>query len=247
MKRSTILVVCLAVFSILPLSLRAQDFMAQGNSLYEKGLVSPASYKQSGDMFAKALEANPSSYEAAWKASRGYREFANTSMKQNVPGWKDACREYGKLGMKYGEKAIALNPNGVEGNSWYAFSVGNYADSVSVLTALREGLKDKTQASLERAYKADKMYFNGGPMKALGRFWFLLPWPMQDKKLSLKYLRECQKYLPNDPENLLFLAETLMAMGNRDEARVLLQKASVSDSRYYKYYADSAKRILKEQ
>jgi tetratricopeptide (TPR) repeat protein len=134
----------------------------------------------------------------------------------------------------------------VEGNAWYAFSVGNYADSVSVVTALREGLKGKTQNALERAYKADKLYFNGGPMKAYGRFWFLLPWPMQDKDRSLMYLRECQRYLPNDPENNVFLAHTLSSMGQKDEARTLLQKAAASDSMYYRYFVEVAKQRLKE-
>jgi tetratricopeptide (TPR) repeat protein len=246
MKRNAVVILCLFLFTLVPMALLAEDFMAQGNDLYEKGVSSLVCYKQSGDMFARALEANPSSYEAAWKASRGYREFANGSMKQNTPDWKDVCRVYGKLGMKYGEKAIALNQNGVEGNAWYAFSVGNYSDSVSVLTAMREGLKNKTQGSLERAYKADKLYFNGGPMKAYGRFWFLLPWPMQDKRLSLRYLRECQRYLPNDPENNVFLAETLTAMGQKDEARTVLQKAASSDSTYYWYFVDLAKQRLRE-
>jgi predicted Zn-dependent protease len=80
-------------------------------------------------------------------------------------------------------------------------------------------------------------------MKALGRFWFVLPWPMQDKKLSVKYLREFQKSFPNDPEGQVFLAETLMKTGDKDEAKSLLQKASISND---KYFADWAKRLLAE-
>jgi tetratricopeptide (TPR) repeat protein len=233
----------LCVFFVLPLVLPAEDFMTQGNALYDKGKVSYESYKQSGDMFVKALEANPTSYEAAWKAARSYREFANESKKKNTPDWKAVCKEYGKIGMKYGEKAIALSPNGVEGNCWYGFSVGNYADSVSVLTALKEGLKNKTQSSFEKAYQANKMYYNGGPIKALGRFWFVLPWPLQDKKLSVQYLREFQKFFPNDPEGQVYLAETLMKTGGKEEAKAILQKASASGD---KYYADWAKRLLPE-
>jgi len=233
----------LCVFSILPIALLAEDFMAQGNALYDKGKVSFESYKQAGDMFVKALEANPTSYEAAWKAAQSYREFANESKKRNTPDWKSVCKEYGKLGMKYGEKAIALNGNGVEGNCWYGFSVGNYSDSVSVLTALKEGLKNKTQSSFEKAYQVNKMYHDGGPIKALGRFWFVLPWPLQDKKLSLQYLREFQKSFPDDPEGQVFLAEVLMKTGSKDEAKTLLQKVLSSSD---KYYAGEAKRLLAE-
>lgn len=219
----------------------AEDFMAKGNELYEKGKTNYEAYKESGDAFAKALEANPGSYEAAWKAARSYREYAEQAKRKNVANWKAICKEYGKLGMKFGEKAIALNPNAIEGNFWYGCSVGNYSDGVSVLTALKEGLKDKTQSSFEKSYKINKMYVDGGPMKALGRFWFVLPWPLQDKKLALQYLREFQKSFPNDPEGQVYLAEVLLKTGEKDEAKALLQKASQSSD---KYFADWAKRLL---
>jgi hypothetical protein len=87
------------------------------------------------------------------------------------------------------------------------------------------------------------MYEDGGPIKALGRFWFVLPWPMQDKKLSLNYLREYQKLFPNNAEGQVFLAETLIKTGSKDEAKALLQKAETSSE---KYWSDWAKRLLTE-
>jgi tetratricopeptide (TPR) repeat protein len=243
MKRVFTIGLCLCVWLVLPMVLLAEDFIAQGNALYDKGKSNYESYKQSGEMFVKALETNPASYEAAWKAARSYREYANESKKKNTPDWKVICKEYGKLGMKFGEKAIALNGSGAEGNFWYGCSVGNYSDAVSIFTALKEGLKDKTQSSCEKSYKANKMYFDGGPMKALGRFWFVLPWPLQDKKLSLQYLREFQKSFPNDVEGQVYLAETLANTGDKEEAKTLLQKASGSGD---KYFSDWAKRLLAE-
>ncbi len=231
------------IFFVLPLTLLAEDFMAQGNDLFDKGKARYESYRLAGDMFAKALEATPGSYEAAWKAARSYRYYADESKKKSVANWKDVCREYGKLAMKFGEKAIAINPNAVEGHAWYGFSVGSYSDGVSIFTALKEGLKDKTQNSFEKAYKINKMYKDGGPIKALGRFWFVLPWPLQDKKLSMKYLREYQKAFPDDEEGQVYLSELLINTGDKDEAKTLLNKAATSSD---KYYADWARRLLKD-
>jgi tetratricopeptide (TPR) repeat protein len=228
----------------MPIPLSAEDFMAQGNILHDRGTSNYENYKQSGDMFVKALEANPSSYEAAWKAARSYRMFADESQLKNAPNWKDACEKYGALGMKYGEKAIALNSNGVEGYYWYGCSVGDYADAVSVFTALKEGLKNKTQTSFEKAYRINKMYDDGGPMIALGRFWSILPWPMHDKKLALKYFREYQKSFPNDARGQVWMAETLIDTGGKDEAKVLLQKASASGD---KFFADRSRHLLAEK
>jgi len=209
---------------------------------YEKGKTME-SYKQAADAAGKALEAKPDDYETAWKAARDCRYYADEAKKKNAPNWKATCKEYGKLGMKYGEKAIALKPNGIEGNFWYGTSVGTYSDGVSILTALKEGLKDKTQSSFEKSYQINKMYWDGGPIKALGRFWFVLPWPMQDKGKSMKYLTEYQKLFPNDPEGQVYLGELLLKKGDKEQAKDVLQKASASSD---KYYADWAKRLLAE-
>jgi tetratricopeptide (TPR) repeat protein len=227
----------------LPITLSAEEFMTQGDALYDKGRLNYESYKQSGDIFVKAFEANPSGYEAAWKTARSYRRYADQSERKNAPNWKAICKEYGKLAMNYGEKAIALNPNGVEGYYWHGVSVGNYTEAVDVFNALTEDLKDKTQRSLEKAYQLNKMYDDGGPMIALGRFWYVVPWPMQDKKRSLKYLREYQKSFPDNARGQIYLAETLIADGEKDEAKALLQKTSRSSE---KFYAEWAKRLLAE-
>lgn len=236
-----VLLVCVA--AVLPVALHAAGLVDEGNALFDRGRARVECYRDAGDTFAKALEADPGSYEAAWKAARAYRFYADESKKRNDANWKAVCKEYGKLGMAYGEKAIALNPAAVEGNTWYGFSVASYSDSVSVLTALKEGLKDKTQTSFEKAYKTNRMYHGGGPMKALGRFWFVLPWPLQDRKLSVRYLREFQQAFPEDPEGQVYLAETLMKTGEKDAARTLLQQASASGDTYY---ADWARRLLSD-
>jgi tetratricopeptide (TPR) repeat protein len=243
MKTPLVLAVCLFIMIVIPATLTADDFMGQGNILLDRGTLNHENYKTAGDLFVKALEANPSSYEAAWKAARAYREYADASQMKLEPNWKALCKQYGKLGMRYGEKAIALNPDGVEGNFWYGCSVGDYADAVSFITAITEGLKDKTQKSFEKAYQLNRMYNDGGPMVALGRFWYVLPWPIQDRKLSLKYLREFQRYFPHDARGQVYLAETLLATGDKDEARSLLKKASSSSENFF---AEWAKRLLAE-
>lgn len=196
---------------------------------------------KAAEIYAKASDANPASYEAAWKACHAYREYCNQSKEKEAGGWQNTCKKYAKIGMKYGERAIALEPNKIEGNFWYGCAVGNYADGVSVLTALKEGLKDKTQSSFEKSYAIDKKYHDGGPIKALGRFWYVLPWPLNDKEKSLTYLKEYQKLFPNDAEGQVYLAEVLIDTKNKEEAKTLLQKTALSPKTYYSSWA---KRLL---
>jgi hypothetical protein len=184
--------------------------------------------KKALDLALEAVKKEPNSYRANWMAARTCREYANEIKRSERQGWEDVCKEYGKKGMNYAEKATQLNPDGVEGYYWYGTSVGIYSDGTGILTALREGLKDKTQSNFETAYKIDKTYQKGGPIIALGRFWYVLPWPLNDKTKSMEYFREFQKTEfyrhPKTPEFNVYFAELLMdSRGTRDEAKALLQ------------------------
>jgi len=230
------------LFFIVPLISMAGDSLTEADALFKRGGLED--YKKSIELYLNALKAKPESYDANWKAARAYRWYGEESKRQGVKGWKDICEKYGEMGMKYGDKAIELNPKGVEGHYYYGLNVGIYSDGVSIITALRKGLKGKTQSSFEKAYEIGKTYDNSGPTIALGRFWFVLPWPLNDKKKSLKFLRESQKTAPNSISGQLYLGEALLDRdkeGDKAEAKALLQKVAQCD---IKYFRDWAKRLL---
>ncbi len=240
MRRIILGGICFLFVLLMPMNLLAID-LAAADVLYDQG--GPDNFLKSAQLYIQAVEADPTSYEAAWKAARSCREYANESKKLGANGWEDLCKEYGKLGMKYGEMAIALDANRIDGYFWYGCSVGNYSDGVSILTALKEGLKDKTQSSFEKSYELDKLYEDGGPIKALGRFWFVLPWPLQKKDKALTYLKEFNQLYPDDTEGQIYLSEVLIKKKAKDEAKGLLEKAAADDD---KYYAEWAARLLTE-
>ncbi len=136
------------------------------------------------------------------------------------------------------EKAIEINPQGVEGHYFYGLSVGCYADGVSVLAALREGLKDKTQRAFEKSYEIDKMYEDAAPIIANGRFWSVLPWPLKNRKKAIKYFKEAYSYFPDNPELLVYYGELLMeSKKDRSEANLILEKAAASDDSFFSKWA----------
>ena len=225
---------------VLPSDILAVDFLAEADALYTTGGIE--SHRESIDLYLKAVEANPGSYEANWKCARAYRSYGNEAKEQKMEGWKKICAGYGKQGMHYAQPAIDLEPNEPEGYYYYGLSVGIYADGVSVLTVLREGLKKKTQRSFEKVYELDKMYDTAGVILALGRFYAVLPWPYKDKKKALKYYREYQatKYFARNDEARVYLAELLLKLkgeGHKTEAKALLEEAAESDEIYYRDWA----------
>jgi hypothetical protein len=224
-----------------------EDMLSKADALIEKGGLDNC--KQGLDICLKEVEKNPNDYRANWMAARACREYGNETKKAEGPGWEAVCKEYGKKGMGYAEKAIALDPKKPDGHYWYGASVGIYSDGVSILTALKEGLKDKTQTSFETAYQLDKMYKKGGPIIALGRFWQVLPWPLNDKDKSMEYYREFQQTKfykhPDTVEFNVYFAELLMESSKtKEEAKTLLEEVpKISDD---KYWNKKAKALLAE-
>ena len=189
-----------------------------------------ADLKQALELYEKALEENPDNFQAAWGAAAASREYASQAHQQEVENWKDICAEIAKKGMGYAQQAIALKPDKPHGYYYYGLNVAAYSDGVGVLTAIKEGLKNKTQENLEKAYEIDKTFDSGGPVLALGRFWQRVPWPYNDKDKAMKYYRELQKspFFGDKVQHYIFPAEILADQWGEEpkqEARQLLEQA----------------------
>ena len=241
MKRCLLFVFVYILFSVFSFTSLANDTIAQADALFDKGDVD--SILESIPFYVKAVEANPNSYEANWKCARAHREYANLNLEQELEGWKDVCKKYGKDGMRYGEKAKELEPEKIEGHYYYGLCVASYSDGVSILKALKEGLKGSTQKAFYKAYEIDKMFEDGGPILAIARFWHQLPFPLRNKRRAQKYFEEHHKYFPDDPQGLVYFAELLIDRRKKDEARPLLEKAVAGDE---PYYSKLAKKLLED-
>jgi len=229
-----------------PLVLSAENFLPKADRLYEQGRMKYDN--QSIDLCLKVLKENPNDYKINCKWARAYMKHGEKVKRQASEGWKEICAEYGKEGMKYAKIAIEQRPDRPDGHYYYGLNAGIYASGVGIFIALAEGLKNKTQRSLEKAYELNKLYNDAGPILALGRFWAVVPWPYKDKEKALKFYREYQKtrYFNEKTEGKIYLAEVLLELNeseNKQEARVLLQQALRSDE---KFFIDWAERLLKK-
>ena len=246
MPRKALTVFLFLAFLYTPICIFAGDILEQADTLYDKGGLQ--NFKQALELCLKGLENNPDSYDLNWRCARAYRRYGEEAKRDNLEDWKEICKDYGAKGMVYAQQAIKLEPNKPEGHYYYSLCVGTYSDGVSILTALAEGLRGKTQAGFEKAYEIDRMMADAGPILALGRFWAVLPWPYKNKKKALEYYREYEKtpFFNQSAEGKVYLAELLINIGgekNKAEAKSLLNKAAQSDETYF---AEWAKKILAE-
>jgi len=241
MKKIITLLTSLLILICFMVTVMAADYLAQADAIYEKDNLE--SVVESLPLYRKAVEENPDSYETNWKMARALREYADLSMEAEVEGWKDICKDYGKEGLKYAKNAQDIEPDRVEGNYFYGLCAGTYSDGISILKAIREGLRKKTERSFEKAYEIDKMYDNAGPILALGRMWHQLPRLYRKTSRSEEYFEEYYQHFPDNPQGLVYYAELLITRNKEDKAQELLEKAAQSD---HSYFSKKARELLEK-
>lgn len=246
----------LLLFGWLALPAQADDFRAllnEADNLYAKSwrnVTDPATaeaYLKAYHLCVRAVELRPDSYEANFKAVRAARMYCWIQKNHLVPGYQKECTNLAREGLRYGAKAVSLEPGRVESHFWYGGCLASYTDGISIVTAAKEGLKGKTQKAFETAYRIDPSYWDGCGALALGEFWMVLPWPMTDKAKSRKfleqYLKQARPNQDNYEEGNYSLGCLLLESADpADQARgrELLKKASHGRYPYYRKVAGAA-------
>ncbi len=202
------------------------------------------------ELYKQARRLHPDSYLAHWKAARAFY-FAGTVAERSRPErWEELCAEYGEKGMVHAQKAIQINPQGVQGHFYYGLCAGVYSDGISMVAAALQGLRKNARKHLEKAYELDKTYLNGVPALALGRYWEILPVVAgRDLEQSLEYYQEADRIMPREaehrPELNFYLGALLLKLDRQEEkAREFLQQAALSE---HPYFSRQARELLQEE
>jgi uncharacterized membrane protein len=175
-----------------------------------------ASAQQAEAIWADRLAKDPKDFESAWKLARARYWLGGHAGEKNR-------KTYLESGIAAGRAAIGIAPNKPEGHFWVAANMGALAESFG----MRQGLKYRgdIKDELETVLRLDPAYQQGSADRALGRWYFKVPglFGGSDKK-SEEHLRKSLTYNPNSSASLYFLAETLIDLGKKPEARATLEK-----------------------
>jgi tetratricopeptide (TPR) repeat protein len=165
--------------------------------------------------WAAQLKADPGRFEAAWKLTRAYYWLG-------THGPDAGRRAHLEAGLQAARTAIALQPKRPEGHFWLAANMGALAESFGV----RQGIKYRkpVRDALEEVVRIDTTFLGGAADRALGRWYYKVPGLFGgSNKKSEEHLRKALKIDPNSTVGWYFLAETLLDMGRKPEARDALQ------------------------
>lgn len=165
-------------------------------------------------------------FDAAWRASRACFWICDRTHNSEID------LKWGKRGVEWAEKAIAANPNAVEGHYYYTVCLGEYGKGMSIVTALAKGLGGKFEAACNKAISINASYDHGSPHRALGRYWYSLPWPKYSFEKSEKALLTSMKLAPKAARSYFYLAELYIKEKEYDKARETIAKLDSIDSGY---------------
>jgi hypothetical protein len=175
-----------------------------------------ASAQQAEAIWAARLSRDGKDFESAWKLARARYWLGGHADEKARKGYLEA-------GIAAGRAAVAAQPNKPDGHFWIAANMGALAESFG----LRQGLKYRgdIRDELETVLRLDPGYLQGSADRALGRWYFKVPGMFggSDSK-SEEHLRKSLTYNPNSTASLYFLAETLIALKKKPEAKATLQR-----------------------
>ncbi len=172
--------------------------------------------REAAAIWADRLQKNPRDFEAACKLARARYWLGGHAPEAE----RKAILEDG---IKAARLAVGMNPDKPEGHFWIAANMGALAESFG----MRQGLKYRgdIKDELLTVLKLDSAFQQGSADRALGRWYFKVPGLFGgSNKKSEEHLRKSLTYDPNSSASHFFLAETLIDMNRKDEAKAELAK-----------------------
>ncbi|MEK6289752.1 MAG: TRAP transporter TatT component family protein [Acidobacteriota bacterium] len=156
-------------------------------------------------------------YEVQWRLARALFFLGQQA------GSRDSGKQLYSAGIGAGERAIALNPERVEGHFWVGVNLSLFAEvdrGIRGARALRWA-----RAELKRAAAISESYHDAGPLRVLGRLEHKAPRILGgSRKRSRELLERALEIAPSNSVTLTYAAELAIDNGERDRAASFLQQ-----------------------
>ena len=205
-------VFCLAVM-LFPQT--ADELTEQGDQLYQ-GMKDLDTAKEAEKLYIQSLGLTDNKYDVYWRLSRiMYYIGEHTESKKEKKG-------IFARGVYYAEKAVDLEPEKPDGHYWLGVNHGKVGETRGVLKSL--ALVKPIKNAMNKVIELERTYEEGGPDRVLGRVYYKLPgFAGGSKKKSLEHLLMSKDYGPNDAVTRIYLAETYLALKDKEKPREELE------------------------
>ena len=183
---------------------------------YYLGRENPANVVHGLELLRADVVQDPKDYEAWWRISKFiYNQARHAAISEKI-----------KLldsGVDAAKKAVALQPNRAEGHYWLG---ANY-DLTAEARGYWRGLwwVEAIRKEMETVNRLDPDYEQAAGLRTLARLDFRAPFFLGgDKRRSMQLLKECLGRYPENSRAMLYLSDSEIALGLRDDARNTLEQ-----------------------
>lgn len=193
---------------------RLSDRVREADDYY-LGRRNPENVRTALRLLHEAVAESPQDYEVWWRISKFTCYMARHTTGPDKVKLLEAA-------IDAGEKAVAIAPARPEGHLWLGANRGLMAESRGFLKGLT--LTDSIRKEMETVIRLDPDYEQAGGLRTLARLDYRAPFfKGGDKHRSIELLQDALKRFPDNSLTMLYLADSYLALGRRDEARQQLE------------------------
>lgn len=167
--------------------------------------------KQSLQLIERSLAADQNNYQWLWRAARACYFVGDDAAKNEK-------LTYFEKGIAVGQRAVATEPNAVEGHFWLAVNYGGYSEQKGVFKALVT--VKKIRSEMETVLRLNDKYQDAGAYLALGEMDRQLPRIIGGNlNRAITRLEQGLRIAPENLELKYSLAQAYGEAGRKDDAR----------------------------
>ena len=169
-------------------------------------------------------------------------EWANVKYQYDS---SDQQKGFEKL-LEQADLRLKNNPNQAEVLIWHAIIEASYAGSLSAINPTALGYVKNAKKDLEKAIELGGDVLDGSAYTSLGSLYYQVPgWPLGfgDEDKANEYLKRGLEANPDGIDANYFYADFLIKKGEKEEAKIFLDKAKKAPNRPGRTVADQGRRI----
>ena len=213
-KTAVVLALCLV--PALAFAGAAEQLMEQADALYAKR-AEPGMAEKAIEAYQQVLAVDDTVADAYWKIARAMWWTGGHAAST------EAAAEIYREGIEFAKLGVAANESSAGAHFWLAVMYGLFGEAKGIMQSLH--LVDPMKQELAAARRLDERFDHGGVYRVLGRLYMKLPgFKGGDIEKAIEFGLKSIEIGPDHPMNHLYLGETYVQAGKKDEARTHLQR-----------------------
>jgi tetratricopeptide (TPR) repeat protein len=139
--------------------------------------------------YEQLLKKEPENYKFLNKIAKAYItiiDIKTSAMIEEKDEFKPVLEKYGEIANDYAHKAYKINPNDKEVVAVCLVAYGYYSSSFGIIKAIFKGAAGHYKDLCNQLIKLDEKHSGALGYRALGKLYYLAPWPVGSTKKALK-------------------------------------------------------------